>query len=105
MITKVEPIIRKAGEILLSYYGKLNPADVSDKAAFDFVTVADNASEEFIISELLKEFPDIAFLAEESGLSDKNANSYWIIDPLDGTKNFIQNIPYFAISIALQVNS
>lgn len=104
MIAKVEPIIRKAGDILLSYFGKLNPADVSDKTAFDYVTVADKASENFIISELSKVFPEIAFLAEESGLSDPNSNSYWIIDPLDGTKNFIQSIPYFAISIALEID-
>jgi myo-inositol-1(or 4)-monophosphatase len=104
VISKVEPIIRKAGDILLSYYGKLNSSDVSDKAAWDFVTIADKASEDYIISELKTIFPDIAILAEESGLSDPNSNSYWIIDPLDGTKNFIQDIPYFAISIGLEVN-
>ena len=102
----VESIIKEAGKILISYYGTLLPHSIHKKAAHDFVTEADNTSEKFITSELKKHFPEIPILAEETGYSSDNTSEYkWIIDPLDGTKNFIHSIPYFCISIGLEKNN
>jgi len=105
LIDIVEKIVRSAGEILRSHYGKLQHTHVDEKSAHDYVTIADKASESFIIDKLTDAFPEIGILAEESGEAINNHTSYWIIDPLDGTKNFIQSIPYFAISIGLMTNN
>jgi len=95
----VEPVVRKAGEILQSYYGtKLKRYD---KGANDgFATEADKESERYLIDQLHQILPQAAFYAEESGVS--GAGDYcWVIDPLDGTTNFAQGLPYFCISVAL----
>src|SRR5581483_6963837 len=76
-----------------------------EKGIRDAVTNADQESEEKIISIIKNQFPDHSILAEESGI-DKGANSQivWIIDPLDGTQNFLHGIPYFCVSIGIQEN-
>lgn len=94
----VEPIIRKASDILLSYYQK--QLIWKEKKGNGFVTQADIASEEYLISALKKVLPEAAFLAEESG-AQGNSDYCWVIDPLDGTTNFAYGIPNFCISIAL----
>jgi len=98
LVQLVEPIIRKAGDIVLSYYQKtLVWKEKKDKG---FVTEADIASEEYLISALRKVLPEAAFFAEESGVQG-NSDYRWVIDPLDGTTNFAYAIPYFCISVAL----
>lgn len=99
---QVEPIIRKAGEILLSFYGKNLIKHY--KPQHGFATEADLASEKFLIEELGKVLPQASFFAEESGKSGKPNEYCWVIDPLDGTTNFAHQIPYFCISIALTHN-
>lgn len=95
-------ICRRAGTILTSYFDRLNPAAVTEKLKNDFVTVADTESEAFIIDALNREFPGIPVQAEETGFSGSETHpERWVIDPLDGTKNFIHSIPYYAISVAL----
>lgn len=96
----VEPIIRKAGEILLSYYQKqLTWKEKEDKG---FVTEADIASERYLIDSLKSIISEASFFAEESGKSGPKSSEYcWVIDPLDGTTNFAYGIPHFCISIAL----
>jgi myo-inositol-1(or 4)-monophosphatase len=98
----VESIIRESGQILLSYFRQIGTEQIDNKSLHDFVTEADKASESYILSQLKKHFPEISILAEESGYHEKDSESRWIVDPLDGTKNFIQGIPYFAISIGLE---
>ncbi|MBN2366669.1 MAG: inositol monophosphatase [Calditrichaeota bacterium] len=103
-INIAERAAREAGEILLSNRGKITPDLVDEKARNDFVTKIDHESERIIVDTILSHFPSHMILAEE-GTSRVSENEYrWIIDPLDGTKNFIQDVPVFSISIALEKN-
>ena len=92
-----------AGDLILENLGKLSQKDINTKAASDFVTRVDRESEDLIISTIKKKHPSHYFLAEES-VKDNITNDYrWIIDPLDGTTNFIHSYPVFSISIALEL--
>lgn len=90
---------QKAGEILLQHFGKSN--HIKFKADNSPVTIADTESEKLIISIISKNFPDHSILGEESGVTDHNSEYLWTIDPLDGTSNYSNNIPYFCVSIGL----
>jgi histidinol-phosphatase len=90
---------RQAAEIVMPYY--TGGTEVEYKADQTPVTVADREAET-VISKLLREaFPDYSILGEESGLDDKSSQHLWVIDPIDGTKNFIRQIPLFGIEIGL----
>lgn len=93
--------INASGKILLSNLGKLSHIDIDEKAKNDFVTRVDTQSEECIVEILEKSTPDFDILTEETPPEEKKSNCRWIIDPLDGTTNYIHNYPCFAISIAL----
>ncbi|MCD6434312.1 MAG: inositol monophosphatase [Candidatus Diapherotrites archaeon] len=96
---------KKSARILMQYYGKLH--EVKHKSSrIDFLTKADVASQNTIINFLRKKFPTHAILAEENSFDSVSLehNKLWIIDPLDGTKNFFYSLPHFAISIAFQKN-
>ncbi len=98
---------RQAGKKLVRDFGEVENLQVSIKGVSDFVSAADIQSEKILINELSRAYPDYDILAEESGeiKNSINDNSLkWIIDPLDGTTNFLFGIPHFAISIALQKN-
>lgn len=89
----------KAGDILRKGIGNLQKIETKN-GFHNFVTEYDKASEKFIISELKREFPSSSFLCEECGQKGCNRSLIWIIDPLDGTMNFIHGIPIFSVSIA-----
>ncbi len=92
----------EAGKVLRENIGKITADAVEDKRPFDYVTKIDKTCEQLIISAIKEHFPDHEILAEESG-ENYNKNAYrWIIDPLDGTTNFIHGNPHCSISIALQ---
>lgn len=94
----------KAGNVLMRLQKQVHTLHVVQKRENDFASIADKAAEQEIIQTILKFRPDDAILAEESGLTgNKNAENVWIIDPLDGTSNFIHGFPHYSISIALQV--
>ena len=94
---------RQAGHILIRMLRRLESLPVTEKDHNDVVTEADLAAERAIIEEIRRMHPEYGFLAEESGaIGDQSTR--WIIDPLDGTKNFIMGIPHFAVSLALQIN-
>ena len=98
---------RQAGKKLVRDFGEVENLQVSVKGVSDFVSAADIQSEKILINELSRAYPDYDILAEEAGeiKNSKNDNPLkWIIDPLDGTTNFLFGIPHFAISIALQKN-
>ena len=98
-------IAREAGELLKQYSGKLASVDISSKSASrDLVTAADIASEKLIIESLSSAFPGSGFWAEESQATNDDAAVQWCIDPLDGTVNFVQQLPIYAVSIARLVN-
>ena len=96
---QVGTIAQAAGDQLLTFWRK--PIEIEQKPQAGIVTQADIASENFIIQELQKVEPGIAFWAEERGNLSQGASWCWVIDPLDGTTNFSRHIPYFCISIAL----
>jgi myo-inositol-1(or 4)-monophosphatase len=95
---------RAAGVIINRAALDVESVRVSQKMANDFVTEVDHASENIIIDTLLTAYPDHGILAEESGQTrgNPNAENIWIIDPLDGTTNFIHGFPFYCVSIALQ---
>jgi len=86
------------GKILQAHFGKI--LKISKKGAIDLVTEADTETEKRIIAIIERNFPDHSILSEESGLRRDGAKYQWIIDPLDGTTNFVHNVGMFAVSIA-----
>jgi myo-inositol-1(or 4)-monophosphatase len=96
---------RLAGTILMDNFGKLKARDIYSKKNYDFVTEVDKAAEQTIIEYLRQFYPDFTIHAEESGIEDRNSALQWLIDPLDGTKNYINSFPIFSVSIALQNNN
>lgn len=93
---------RNASRIILRYIDQVDTLSVDMKKKNDFVTQVDKMSEQDIINTIHKAYPDHSILAEESGFEKLDDEYCWIIDPLDGTANFIHGIPQFAISIALK---
>jgi myo-inositol-1(or 4)-monophosphatase len=94
---------RKAGRGLIRDFGELENLQVSLKGPADFVTAADKRTERILIQELSKARPGYQFLVEEAGAIEGPDRSHrFIIDPLDGTTNFLHGVPHFAISIALE---
>ena len=92
---------RNAGTVLLRYFEHADSLTVSSKGLNDFVSEVDRAAEQAIIQVLQKAYPNHAILAEESGA--RSGDDYqWVIDPLDGTTNYLHGFPHFAVSIALK---
>ena len=93
----------KASKILIRDFGEIEKLQVSKKGPADFVTNADLKTEKIIIEELKKAKPNYSIICEESGIeNNKDKDNTWIIDPIDGTVNFLHGVPHFAISIALK---
>ncbi|WP_440937912.1 inositol monophosphatase family protein [Candidatus Pelagibacter sp.] len=92
----------KASRVLIRDFGELEKLQVSNKGPSDFVTNADLKTEKIIIEELKKAKPNYSILSEEKGIENNKDKKTWIIDPIDGTVNFLHGIPHFAISIALR---
>ena len=91
----------KASKVLVRDFGEIEKLQVKKKGPTDFVTNADIKVEKIIIEELKKARPNYSFITEENGIKiNKDKNNTWIIDPIDGTVNFLHGIPHFAISIA-----
>jgi myo-inositol-1(or 4)-monophosphatase len=93
---------RRAGDIIVRAIPRLDAVEIHSKGRNDYVTEIDRAAEADIIETIRRLYPDHAFLAEESG-SSGDSEVVWIIDPLDGTTNFMHGFPTFAVSIAAQV--
>jgi myo-inositol-1(or 4)-monophosphatase len=94
---------RRAGDIIVRAIPRLEAVEIQSKGRNDFVTEVDRAAEADIIETIRRLHPDHAFLAEESGASTNQSDVVWIIDPLDGTTNFMHGFPTFAVSIACQI--
>ena len=93
---------RAAGEVIIRSLNRLESLTITSKGRNDFVSEVDHAAEAEIIKVIRKSYPNHAFLAEESGRSGES-DTVWIIDPLDGTTNFLHGFPTFAVSIACQI--
>ena len=96
----------KASKALIRDFGELENLQVSKKGPKDFVTKTDKRVEKILIEELEKSKKNYSFITEETGIINKSdKDNFWIIDPIDGTTNFLHGIPHFAISIALKKNN
>ena len=93
----------KASKSVIRDFGEVEKLQVSKKGPYDFVTKTDKNVEKILIEELSKSRKNYSFITEETGkINNKDKENFWIIDPIDGTTNFLHGIPHFAISIALE---
>ncbi len=90
---------RTAGSLLVSYLGGGRPRGIAQKDLLDYVTDADRESEKTIRKVIGSRFPDHSILAEEGGLTEKDKQNLWVVDPLDGTINYISSFPFFCVSV------
>ena len=106
ILTVMVRAVQKAGRSMLRDFGEVSQLQVREKGAGDFVSDADINAEKILIEVLSQDRPDYGFISEESGvIPAKNDCPFtWIIDPIDGTTNFIHAVPFFAISLALRHN-
>lgn len=103
LLTVMERAARKAGQRLRRDFNEVAHLQVSRKGPADFVSKADQQAERTLFDELKKARPDWGFLLEEAGeIEGDPSKPRWVVDPLDGTSNFLHSIPHFAISIAVQ---
>lgn len=106
LINVMSQAVYKAARGLVRDFGELEHLQITRKSVTDFVSAADKKSEEILVDELKKARPKFGFLCEERGIikgaDDKHR---WIIDPLDGTTNFLHGMPYFAINVALEFDN
>ncbi|MBA3565175.1 MAG: inositol monophosphatase [Gammaproteobacteria bacterium] len=94
---------RRAGDTILRYLGRLESYEIATKSRNEFVTEVDRLAEQEIVQTIRQNYPDHGVLAEESGRHGRPDSEFlWIIDPLDGTTNFIHGFPVFSVSVALQ---
>jgi len=95
---------RSAGTVIVRAFEQLDKVEIESKGTNDFVTNVDLSAEQAIIATIQKSYPDHTIISEEAGLIEgKDKDIQWIIDPLDGTTNFVKGIPHFAVSIAIKV--
>lgn len=102
-VTVMVKAARQAGNVILRHIGRLDSLNVVEKARQDYASEVDGLAEAEIIRELRRAFPDHAFLGEEGGQIGKSRHTF-VIDPLDGTSNFLRGLPHFCVSIALLDN-
>ncbi|ALK08049.1 inositol monophosphatase family protein [Blastochloris viridis] len=103
LLTVMVQAALKAGRSLKRDFGEVEELQVSLKGPANFVSIADRRAEQVVYTELKKARPDYGFLMEESGAVDGPDKSHrWLVDPLDGTTNFLHGIPHFAVSIGLE---
>ena len=96
----------KASKVIIRDFGEVENLQVKKKGPKDFVTKTDKRVEKILIEELKKSKKNYSFISEEAGIiNNSDENNIWIIDPIDGTTNFLHGIPHFAISIALKSNN
>ena len=96
---------RRAGDLAMRYTKRLDQIEVHSKSRNDFVSKVDVAAEQAIIELIRERYPDHGILGEETGLQEgqKDSETLWIIDPLDGTTNYLHGFPMFAVSIGVQI--
>jgi myo-inositol-1(or 4)-monophosphatase len=96
-----QAVIREAGKLALSYQARRATLAIDNKGVQDLVSEADRACEELIVAALSDAFPGDALLGEEGGIRNAGGEAIWVIDPIDGTRNFLTGVPFWCISIAL----
>ncbi|MDX5349599.1 MAG: inositol monophosphatase, partial [Paracoccaceae bacterium] len=99
MIDLLAPLAREAGALALSHFRNLPAAAISEKGPLDLVTTADREVEALIAARLRAACPEDAILGEEGGMAAGRSGRVWVIDPIDGTFNFVRGLPQWAVSI------
>jgi myo-inositol-1(or 4)-monophosphatase len=95
---------RTGGNVISRAFEQVDKIEIESKGTNDFVTNVDIAAEQAIIETIRKSYPEHSIIGEETGVSEgSNSDFQWVIDPIDGTTNFVKGIPHFAVSIALKV--
>lgn len=105
LLPQVVEIARETGHFIFEQKQKLHTAGIEEKSANNLVTAVDKAAESMLVSRLLALLPDSNILGEEGGEINNDSALTWIIDPIDGTTNFVHDLPLFCISIALQAGN
>jgi len=95
-----ETVVREAGALAADFYRRRAALSIERKGVQDFVSEADRACEDLIVAALTRHFPEDGFLGEEGGLR-REGNLIWVVDPIDGTDNFLRGIPFWCVSIGL----
>ncbi len=104
MLTIAVRAARKAGNVIAKNYETPDAVETSQKGSNDFVTNVDKAAEAIIIETIRKSYPQHTIITEESGEQEgDDQDVQWVIDPLDGTTNFIKRLPHFSVSIAVRI--
>ncbi|MGH6874728.1 MAG: inositol monophosphatase family protein, partial [Aestuariivirgaceae bacterium] len=96
-----QDVVRKAGELAMRYYGRGEALGVSSKGVQDMVTEADKACEKLIVEAVLDAFPNDSVLGEEGGFQNRRGSVVWVVDPIDGTSNFVRGIPFWCVSLGI----
>ena len=96
---------RQAGDIIVRHIDQVDRLKITSKNNEEYFSEVDIKAEQAIINAIRKAYPDHGIMAEESGIQNDDAESVWIIDPLDGTNNFLHGFPFYAVSIALKVKN
>jgi len=102
---EVVSIAKKAGQFIMTKKNELESIDIHAKGLHDFVTTVDKEAERMIVADLSSLLPDATFLTEEGTIEQFDSEKMWIVDPLDGTTNFIHGVPCFSVSIALAIRN
>lgn len=96
---------RQAGDIIIRHMDQLDRIKITAKSAEEYFSEVDVKAEQAIINTIHKAYPEHGIIAEESGLQNEDAECVWIIDPLDGTSNYLHGFPFFSVSIAIRVKN
>lgn len=102
IIDQVLPLVREVGDYMKTHFRKVKPEDVETKSLNSLVSIVDKTAEKMLVDGLSKILPQSGFLTEEDTINDTEKEYVWIIDPLDGTTNYLYGLPIFSISVALQ---
>ena len=100
-LNTIFPAVRKASQLILAGFRDVKTLNVQEKGLYNYVTHIDHQSEKILVETIKKAYPSHAILAEESG-GHTGEEYTWVIDPLDGTKNFVNGFPHFCVSIAIK---
>jgi myo-inositol-1(or 4)-monophosphatase len=100
-----EAVIREAGHLAAGHFARRTSLVIDRKGAQDMVSIADRECEDFIVGALARAFPEDSFLGEERGLQNPGGAATWVIDPIDGTHNFLTGVPFWCLSVALVVGT
>ncbi|CAM2986294.1 inositol monophosphatase family protein [Legionella worsleiensis] len=96
---------RQAGEIIIRHMEQIDRLKITEKNSNEYFSEVDIKAEQAIINAIHKAYPEHGILAEESGFQEGDGESVWIIDPLDGTSNYLHGFPFFSVSIALKIKN